>query len=42
MFRAQNWSNTRGWVDLEDREVDSEWRPAAELPRNRSSRARGD
>jgi hypothetical protein len=31
-FMAVSWRPTRGWVDLEDREVGSEWRLSAWTP----------
>jgi hypothetical protein len=32
MFKAVSWSHRRGWIDLEDREVGSEWRLSAWCP----------
>jgi|HubBroStandDraft_1064217.scaffolds.fasta_scaffold159247_2 hypothetical protein len=32
MFKAVSWDSERGWVDLQDREVGSEWRLSAWTP----------
>ena len=32
LFKAVRWSDRRGWVDLADQEVGSEWRLSAWTP----------